>query len=639
MCGIAGIVDKTGRIGGDRIGSLVERMTRVMTHRGPDDSGHWVSRDKCVALGQRRLAIIDTSEAGRQPMPSPDGRKQIVFNGEIYNFLELRERFERLGERFVTRSDTEVLIRVLERRGVDGLLDLDAMFAFGWFEEDTGRLTLARDMFGEKPLYYVDTPAYFAFASELTCLVDLPDFDATIDADAIAQYLAFQYVPAPASIYRSVRKLEPGSFLVRSGNGTVDVRRYYMFEAVGQERATRSLADAADELEAVLIQAVQRRLISDVPLGAFLSGGVDSSTVVALATKIGKAPVRTYTIGFEGFSDSEHFDAAAMAKHIGADHHEQILKPDGVDLAERIGRILDEPNGDSSCLPTFLLSAFTREHVTVALSGDGGDELFGGYGRYLASVDEQQRKAREGGMEWWTPGAVYWASRILVFPETELALLTGNVPESLATDLNALRSQMDDPSRPLIHRMREADASHYMPGAVLAKVDRMSMQSSLEVRAPLIGRDVAAFAQSLSAEECVGGGQGKLVLKEVAKRYLPADWLTRPKRGFGLPMGLWGAATLMPAAERLLLAPDARILGWIDRDHIVGYLDRMRKDFSAYRVWSLLILEVWLRSHPHKVGLKFGDVAPAEISPEPQPGLWGRMQNAMKRVVSRQHSF
>jgi asparagine synthase (glutamine-hydrolysing) len=605
MCGIAGLIDKSLRLGPARLAQVAKQMADAMVHRGPDDAGVWVSRDGQAALSHRRLSIIDTSDAGHQPMASHDGCKQIVFNGELYNFLELREELKAKGVSFRSRTDTEVLIQILEQHGIAGLNELDAMFAFGWYDEPAKRLILARDIFGEKPLYYVDGPEYFAFASELSALFALPNFDARIDASAIARYLCYQYVPAPETIYRCVRKLPPGSVLTRERDGRLHVRQYYRFATGGRMSGGRRLSDAADELEVLLATSIKRRLISDVPIGAFLSGGVDSSTVVALATKLTKEPVKTFTVGFEDFVDSEHADAAETARFLGTDHHEQLLRPDAVALCGHIGQVLDEPNADSSCLPTYLLSAFTRTKVTVALSGDGGDEMFGGYGRYLATIDEEQRKAHGGGMRWWTPGLAYWSSRILVFPEAELTKLTGSVPVGLRRDLANARRFLETDRRPLINCLREVDASHYMPGAVLAKVDRMSMQSSLEVRAPLIGRGVAEFAQNLAADECLGGGQGKLVLKEVARRHLPEQCTNRPKRGFGLPMGLWGATALLPAARRLLETSDTRLHRWIPAKKLSAYLNEMETDFNAYRVWSLLILEVWLQSHPHVVGETF----------------------------------
>lgn len=633
MCGIAGIILKRGQpgaadTGAIDTGAIARRMADLMAHRGPDDAGVWVSPDGRVALSQRRLAIIDLSPAGHQPMTGRSGRTHIVFNGEIYNFPDLRARFEAEGVAFRSESDTEVLLEALERSGAAALDTLDAMFAFAWYDEASARLMLARDIFGEKPLYYTDNDTCFAFASELSALAEVPGFDDRIDGDTIARYLAYQYVPAPETIYRGARKLPPGHLLLREADGTITTREHYRFVPDGPAEPARSPTEAADELEAILVRSVRRRLISDVPLGAFLSGGVDSSVVVALAARVLGQPVKTFTIGFDGFVESEHRDAAEVAALLGTDHHEQVLAPDSAGLCEHLGRVLDEPNADSSCLPTFLLSRFTREAVTVALSGDGGDELFGGYGRYIATVDEAEQAERLG-MRGFSPGAAYWSARLLVFPESEIQALAGGVPAALVDELRAARASLDADPRPLVHRLREADVRMYMPGAVLAKVDRMSMQSSLEVRAPLLGREVAAFAMRLAASECVRDGAGKHVLKEVARRYLPAAIIDRPKRGFGLPMGLWGAEALLPAARALLLAGPACLAAWIPRERIAGYLDRMARDFSAYRVWALLVLEFWLRTHRHSVG------APLDMTVAFSTPVAERAANGFVRLLAR----
>ncbi|WP_333670436.1 asparagine synthase (glutamine-hydrolyzing) [Elioraea tepidiphila] len=628
MCGIAGIILKRGQPGAIDPGAIARRMADLMAHRGPDDAGVWVSPDGRVALSHRRLAIIDLSAAGHQPMTGRSGRTHIVFNGEIYNFRDLRARFEAEGVAFRSDSDTEVLLEALERDGAAALNSLDAMFAFAWYDEASGRLMLARDIFGEKPLYYTDNDTCFAFASELSALTEVPGFDDRIDGDTIARFLAYQYVPSPETIYRGARKLPPAHLLMREADGTVATRAHYRFVPDGPAAPARSLSEAADELEAILVRTVRQRLISDVPLGAFLSGGVDSSLVVALAARVLGQPVKTFTIGFAGFAESEHRDAAEVAGLLGTDHREQVLSPDSVGLCEQIGRVLDEPNADSSCLPTFLLSRFTREAVTVALSGDGGDELFGGYGRYMATVDEATEAARLR-LPGFSPGAAYWSARLLVFPESELRALAGGVPAALADELATARAALDGDPRPLVHRLREADVRMYMPGAVLAKVDRMSMQWSLEVRAPLLGREVADFASRLAASECVRDGAGKHVLKEVARRYLPSPMIDRPKRGFGLPMGLWGAEALLPAARALLLSGPTCLAAWIPRDQLARYLDRMARDFSAYRVWALLVLEFWLRAHRHSVG------APLATTAAPSAPVAGRAANRLVSLLAR----
>jgi asparagine synthase (glutamine-hydrolysing) len=598
VCGIAGIVNK-GRMAPEQLESLARAMALTMAHRGPDDAGVWVAPDAHVALAHRRLSIIDVSEAGHQPMFSADGRAVITFNGELYNFRELRADMERRGVEFRTHSDTEVLLAALQRFGADALPRLDAMFAFGYYDLHSRELLLARDIFGEKPLYYLETAECLAFASELHALTKLPSFDATISTDAIASYLCFQYVPAPQAIYQSVRKLEPGHWLRVGAEGTLTSGRYFSFVTSSAQTSGRNLDDLADELEAILETSLRRRLISDVPLGAFLSGGVDSTAVAAIARRKLGAELKTFSIGFEGHKDSEHLEAAEIAAHLGTVHKDQVLTANAVELGKHVGSVLDEPNGDTSCLPTFLLSQFARREVTVALSGDGGDELFGGYGRYFNTVDEWTRKkARDPQLAWWQAGAVYVSQRILVFPDDELERVFSVIPGSLRASLLELRNGIDRDSRPLLNVLRELDARHYMPGAVLAKVDRMSMQHSLEVRAPLLGIDVARFAMTLASDDCYRAGQGKRVLKRVASRYVPAEWMARPKRGFGLPMDMWGARQLLPALDALIRTPDCRLAEWIPHANLVRYLDHLRSEFHPYRAWALFVLEHWLRTHP-----------------------------------------
>lgn len=599
MCGIAGIFLKRCVFSAARLSELALTMVGRIRHRGPDDEGVWVSPDGRVALAQRRLSIIDTSSGGHQPMIGAAGRTAITYNGELYNFRELKIELEYLGRRFQSGSDTEVLLAAIELWGVGAFARFDAMFALAFYDTERRRLVLARDAFGEKPLYYVDTPDYIAFASELHALTLLPDFDDAIEPAAIAAYLSFQYVPTPHTIYRAARKLPPGSWMRIDEDGQTALQSYFAFETSREEHCGRGLDDLADELEGVLVSAVNRRLISDVPIGAFLSGGVDSSTIAAIVRRKLGAPLKTFSIGFEGHKESEHFEAEEIAGHLEAEHNARVLSADAVTLGEKIGRVLDEPNGDTSCLPTYLLSGFARESVTVALSGDGGDELFGGYGRYFDTSDEWQRK-REGdcNLDGWSAGAVYLSNRVLVFPDDELKLLIGEIPSAFAAMIGGMRGEIDRDTRPLINVLRELDARTYMPCAVLPKVDRMSMQHALEVRAPLLSMDVARFAMRLGAGDCYADRQGKLVLKRVAERYLPADWMRRPKRGFGLPMDMWGRETLMPAIERLLLDDECRLAAWIEPRQIRLYIEHMRRDFHPYRAWALFILETWLRTHP-----------------------------------------
>ena len=598
MCGIAGILSKRARFQAEEMARLARALAQAMAYRGPDDEGVWLSPDRRVALSHRRLSVIDTSQASHQPMLAANGSTGIAYNGELYNFRILRAELEALGHFFATSGDTEVLLAALHQWGTAALPKLDAMFAFAYYDAGQRRLLLGRDMFGEKPLYYADTADYLAFASELHTLTVLPGFDPTVERAAIAAYLSFQYVPAPLTIYRAASKLPPGHWLSVGDDNEAVIEPYFAFRTSGRLAAERPIGDLADELEELLVTSIERRMISDVPLGAFLSSGVDSSTIVAIATKRLGVPLKTFSIGFAGHPDSEHFDAAKIARALGTDHHERVLSADTIELGAYIGKVLDEPNGDTSCLPTYLLSRFAREQVTVALSGDGGDELFGGYGRYFNTVDEWTRKrAGDPALGWWKPGEVYLSSRILVFPDDELATLMGSVPDALAERLSRMRSAIENDGRPLLNILRELDAATYMPDAVLAKVDRMSMQHSLEVRAPLLGLDIAEFAKGLTADECYQKGQGKLVLKAVAERYLPPEWTRKPKRGFGLPMDMWGVGTLLPAVKRLLLGADCRLVEWTSPEALANYIGRLEADFHPYRAWALFVLEIWLRTH------------------------------------------
>ncbi len=533
----------------------------------------------------------------------PGRPSALTYNGELYNYLDLKRDLEREGVQFTTRSDTEVMLAALRLWGMGAVRHFDAMFAFGFYDAARRELLLGRDIFGEKPLYFVDRPDYFAFASELHALTRLPGLDHVVTLDAIASFLSFQYVPAPGTIYKDIRKLPPGHVLRLGDDGLYATSPYFTFKTSNKRVSGRSLDDLADELEAVLITAVDRRLISDVPLGAFLSGGVDSSTVVAVVRKKLGLPLRTFSIGWSDRADSEHFDAAEIARHLGTDHREQVLQGYPPDLGRHIASVLDEPNGDSSCVPTFLVSRLARETVTVALSGDGGDELFGGYGRYFNTVDEDDRKrAGDRDLDWWSAGEIYISSRMLVFADDSLKELVGFMPPGLTSRLESMRSTINGESRPLINVLREVDAQTYLPGAVLAKVDRMSMQHSLEVRAPLLSLDMAKFAMGLAGEDCYTAGHSKRVLKCLASRYLPAEWMHRPKRGFGLPTDLWSKEKLLPPLTALLLSEDGRLAEWIDRKRLVAYIEKLGNEFHAYHAWSLFILENWLRTHPAVAG-------------------------------------
>ncbi|HEU4417841.1 MAG TPA: asparagine synthase (glutamine-hydrolyzing), partial [Planctomycetota bacterium] len=601
MCGIAGIIDQRGKWSREELAQIAERMADAMPYRGPDDSGIWLSPDGRCALSHRRLSIIDTSAGGHQPFVLAEGRHAITFNGEIYNYQDLRRELESAGHQFRTRSDTEVLLTLLAENGERALEQLDGQFAFGHWHTGARELLLARDPFGEKPLYWSQGDGWFAFASELHALTRVPGFDVRIDVDTIAEYLALQYVDAPRSIYRGAQKLRPGHWLRLDGDGRVRIGRHFVWRPNGGVRPSRPMPELADELEGILLGLVRRRMIADVPLGAFLSGGVDSSTVVALMTKALGGRVKTFSIGFQNApGESEHLFARQVAEHLGTEHHDRVLELDVLPLLHQIGTVLDEPNGDSSCLPTFLVSKVAREHVTVCLSGDGGDEMFGGYDRYFTTLQEEAC-----GRRGFDAGRQYYGIRMRIYEDRHLEELFGKVPPRTEALLGSLRRRLSREPGPLLHRMRRHDAEHYMPGAVLPKVDRMSMQHSLEVRTPFLSRELAAFCEQLAVEDCfrasvLGGPQGKLVLKEVAQRYVPRQWLDRRKMGFGVPTkGGWGKEKMVSWLRELTLGNDSRLSQWIDRRGREALVRRMAAPhgFSFYQAWLLLVLETWLRAH------------------------------------------
>lgn len=608
MCGIAGILCAPGQFDVDALTAIATAMRDSMVHRGPDDAGVWVDPAGGCALAHRRLAIIDLSSDGRQPLGNADGSVQVTFNGEIYNFMALRQALEAGGHQFRTHTDSEVLPHLFEDLDPAHLHDLDGMFAFGVWQRRQRRLLLARDPFGKKPLYYAEGPGWFAFASELQALAQVPGFTREVDADALALYLMLQYVPAPFSIYRAARKLPAGSWLrvdlEPSGPRIAATQRYWQFQAREPGRLGGPSPDERLEALRPLVRtAVQKRLLSDVPLGAFLSGGVDSALVAAMVTQELGQPLTTFSIGFAGTDETEHLYAREVAAHLGTEHHEELLQPDALHLVQEIAARLDEPNGDSSCLPTWLLCRYTREHVTVALSGDGGDELFGGYGRYRDSINEggnwlQQARRMLRTRQRWSPAAAYLSPRWLIHQPEQVAGLTGGLPPTVADLLGRWRADLDDRRLPLLHRMRNLDAETYMPGAVLAKVDRMSMQVALEVRCPLLDREVAAYAQGLPAAALwQAPTTTKRLLKDLAARYLPRPWMHRPKMGFGLPSNTWSREAMLDLARQLLCAADTQLGTLLDAAALRALVERQAQPgwFSIYQLWPLLILELWLR--------------------------------------------
>lgn len=629
MCGIAGFIDledSGARAAGERA-EILDRMCRIITHRGPDDQG--VLLKKGVALGMRRLSIIDLA-GGHQPMNGEDGSVTIVFNGEIYNFQELKPNLEARGHRFQTHSDTEVIVHAYEEFGPDCLKDLRGMFAFAIWDEKARSLFLARDRAGKKPLYYTQTSkGTLVFGSELKSLLEHPDVEREIDPQAVDAYFTLGYVPDPRCIFRNVHKLPPGHYLTFQ-NSRVTVEQYWDFD-LKPERA-RSEDDYLEELRTLLDESVRLRLISDVPLGAFLSGGIDSSTVVAFMARHMGQPVKTFSIGFHEDSYNELKYARLTAEKFGTDHHEFILTPDICAVVDELAWHFDEPFADSSAIPTYMVSKLAREHVTVVLSGDGGDELFGGYSRYVVErkrdgFAQLPKMLREGVMRpvsrhlphgAWGRNYLYNVSLDPISRYLDsVSVFTSLNRKSLYTDelqrslpglgyveqlFHGLAAKV--PTNEPLDQLLYLDSKTYLPGDILTKVDRMSMAVSLEARAPLLDHKLIDFVTSVPASLKLKGLETKHLLKRAVADLVPAEILHRPKQGFGVPIQEWINQQLRDRMRDTLNDARTRQRGYIDS----GYLDvllteheRGRRDHSM-GLWSLLMFELWHRQFVDQAG-------------------------------------
>jgi len=606
MCGIVGLIDHAHHLDDATLQSLGIAMRDRLTHRGPDDAGLLLESSKRLVLGHRRLSIVDLSAAGHQPMTSACGRYTLVYNGEIYNGDELRAALPHINWR--GHSDTEAVLEYLAARGPEAIVDLNGMFAFALFDRAKRELILARDRFGQKPLYYTSGTGWFAFASELSALRMLPWFDASIDREALAAYLLLQYVHQPRSIHPGTLKLPPGC-LVRvclEGPPLVGEPQRYVDWLLQEEAVpaanARDVESLLDELDELLTSAVRRRLVSDVPLGVLLSGGIDSALIASAMRRLVGGPVRSFSIGFRGSAESEHLEARAAAAHLGTTHTDEVLRPNVLDMLPTIAAALDEPLGDSSCLPTYLLARLARRDAKVVLSGDGGDELFGGYQRYADTLREQTNLAHRvrymaSRRQRWNPADAYCSPRLWMFMPEQISAWLGDMPAFARGVSEGMRATMLDETQPLIHRMRSVDVHSYLPGAVLAKVDRMTMAHHLEARNPFLDPAVARFAAQLPARLSGDATRLKPVLRDLFARRLPRDWARRPKKGFGLPAAAWSQATMIDLCDQLLLAPDAHCRDLLDRGALAQWVDSQRRPgaFSVYQTWTLLVLELWLR--------------------------------------------
>jgi asparagine synthase (glutamine-hydrolysing) len=626
MCGITGIFDCQGRAEIDR--TLLRRMTDILGHRGPDGDGFHFAPG--VGLGHRRLAIIDLATGG-QPLFNEDGTICVVYNGEIYNFQPLMAELVALGHVFHTRSDTEVIVHAWEEWGAACLDRFNGMFAFALWDAAQEVLFLARDRLGEKPLYYSFlSDGRLIFASELKSLLLCPRLDRRLDPRAIEEFFAFGYVPDPRSIYRGVKKLAPAHcLLVRRGEPVPEPRAYWDVRFLDDMAAHRD--EVAEELILRLREAVRMRMIADVPLGAFLSGGVDSSGVVAMMAGLQTEPVSTFSIAFgtKGWDESAY--AEQIARRYTTDHHVRTVDPNSFDLLDRLATIYDEPFGDSSAMPTFRVCAVARENVTVALSGDGGDEVFAGYRRYRwHCFEERVRRLLPGTLRrplFGLLGAVYpkldWAPRPVRAKATleELARDTVDAYFSsvsicgsdlrrrlfspdLARDLQGynaaqvLRSHMmrcdsEDP----LSQVQYADFKTYLPGDILTKVDRASMASSLEVRVPLLDHTLVEWAARLPSHLKLHGREGKSVFKTALEPHVSKEILYRPKQGFAVPLAAWFCGPLRQRLGEMLCGRVLRDSGLFDMATIATLLDQHQsgeRDHSA-ALWALLMMEAFLR--------------------------------------------
>ncbi len=623
MCGIAGSVWFQANRQIDRV--TLERMTDALTHRGPDDRGFFY-QGSGVALGFRRLSIIDV-EGGHQPLGNEDGSIQLVFNGEIYNYRELRRRLEGAGHRFATNTDSETIVHLYEDLGTECFSHLNGMFSIAIWDGRKQRLVLARDRLGKKPLYYAQQDGRLSFASELKSLACLPDLPRRVDPHALDLYFTYQYIPHPYTIYQGISKLSPGTFGIYE-NDQWHTESFWNID--WQREIDIPHPEAVEQLRALLIDAVRLRLRSDVPLGAFLSGGVDSSLIVAIAQRQLDKPIKTFSIGFAEADFDETQYAQQVAQFVGTEHRRFEVRPDALSILDKLVHHYDEPFSDSSALPTWYLCEETRKHVTVALSGDGGDELFAGYERYRAL--QLSGRVAGLGIQNWLPRGAWWqrwgagskrrslirrvqrfgealgmpADRrylrwLTIFDETaRWEMYRDDFAETLPDHdpfefLQAAWKKSGD--RDLIAKAGATDLQTYLPCDLMTKVDIASMAHGLEARQPFLDYRLVEFAASLPSRLKLRSGRGKRLLYDAFSDWIPASIWKRPKMGFGIPVAAWFRGPLRSQTESWLLGNDSRCLQFLRADALRSLIERHMNGTGneGYRLWNLLILEAWLR--------------------------------------------
>jgi asparagine synthase (glutamine-hydrolysing) len=619
MCGITGLLNKT-KIPVDK--SELQEMTERLHHRGPDASGIFLKDN--VGLGIKRLSIIDLSEQANQPMFNEDGSIVIVFNGEIYNYKELMKILRAKGHRFTSQSDTEVIVHAWEEYGVDCVLYFRGMFAFALYDINKKKIFIARDRLGKKPLFYYSDQTQFIFASEIKAIKSVPGTDMEISINALCEYAAYGYSLGEDTIYKNIHRLLPAHYItidLNTDNFNLLKEQYWNIKIKPDYRLTEE--DWLDEMDKVLSDAVHLRMTSDVPLGAFLSGGIDSSLVAAYMTRHNPGGVKTFTIGFKEDAYDESGNAAAIARHLKTDHHCEIVTPSALEILPDLVDTYDEPFADSSAIPTFILCKLTRRHVTVVLSGDGGDEFFLGYPRYpliYKSYILSQRITRFGrGMSRLISRALPYGklgkrslerlsmsefdqyNHAMGYSAENLGLLRDTVLNSLpVSDEGKMNSDFwSQQDLSLLERYQYSDIVNYLPEDILVKVDRASMQHSLEVRCPLLDQEFVELAARIPHEMKLSGFNGKMILKKLAQKYIPKEMLDRPKKGFGVPLGQWFKGELASSLRGILADTGNPMWDYYDRKRVTKrvFTHLGKKVDSSAVLWRLLYFHRWCQKY------------------------------------------
>lgn len=624
MCGI------TGKVNFDNFNKInqneLKNMTDKLTHRGPDDEGFYINNN--VGLGFRRLSIIDL-KSGHQPLSNEDGRLWIVFNGEIYNYKELQENLKKQGHIFRTESDTETIVHLYEQCGIECLKYLQGMFSFSIWDNAKKQLFCARDRFGIKPFYYYKDKEKFVFGSEIKAILKSDGIDKTLSPEGLDSYFAFGYITSDLSIYKNIKKLQPAHYLVLSFNDevSIEIKRYWNIHFEPDYSKTED--QWVEEIEDSLSKTVKLHMISDVPLGAFLSGGIDSSSVVAMMAKNSSRPIKTFSIGFKEQKFNELKYAQEIANRYGCEHHEQIVEPDSISLLPKLVNAYDEPFADASAIPTYYVSKLAREFVTVALSGDGGDELFAGYDSY-----SKFKRIYRSPFNFNSPkmNQFIWGNVHKLIPQNikgkGLSYFLSQNKEHLGAYLNAWekneRQKLVINNHPIDYRigselykegvlkeggdndfvtkLQYLDMSTYMVDDILTKVDRASMLNSLEVRVPLLDHQFAELTFKIPSDLKLKGSSKKYIFKQSMKPFLPKNIFNHPKQGFGVPISLWFKEDLKEYVSDLLLSQNAYLTNYLDKNYVKKIVEnhrhdkKGRRDFSG-KIWSLIFFEEWLKQN------------------------------------------